>query len=138
MSDTTSSFRVTLSSSATPNYKVTLANSTNLQVRVNTQPLREALMYNLDTTVNTDVGILTLAGSVGNTTDSVSIVGAGITTVSSNGTAIIISANSAALRLDTLSDVIEGVNPSNNSTLVYNTVNDKYEVKELNIDGGSF
>lgn len=95
-------------------------------------------MYNLDTTVNTDVGILTLAGSVGNTTDSVSIVGAGITTVSSNGTAIIISANSAALRLDTLSDVIEGVNPSNNSTLVYNTVNDKYEVKELNIDGGSF
>jgi len=41
-------------------------------------------------------------------------------------------------RLDTLSDVVEGVSPSNNSTLVYDSVTDKYYVQQMNLDGGEF
>jgi hypothetical protein len=40
-------------------------------------------------------------------------------------------------RLDTLLDVVEST-PGNNSTLVYNSQEDKYYVQELNLDGGSF
>ena len=50
-------------------------------------------------------------------------------------------------RLDELKDVVENV-PANNSTLVYNSETDKYEVKPLdidnligdinNVDGGNF
>ena len=40
-------------------------------------------------------------------------------------------------RLDNLADVVE-ISPANNATLVYNTQTDKYEVKEINLDGGSF
>lgn len=36
-------------------------------------------------------------------------------------------------RLDELTDVIENL-PANNSTLVYNSETDKYEVKQLDID----
>jgi hypothetical protein len=41
-------------------------------------------------------------------------------------------------RLDTLSDVIEGAGAANNATLVYNSDTDKYEVQQLNLDGGTF
>ena len=44
----------------------------------------------------------------------------------------------AANRLDLLSDVMEPENATNNSTLVYNSQTDKYEVKLLDLDGGSF
>lgn len=40
-------------------------------------------------------------------------------------------------RLDELLDVVE-INPQNNSTLVYDSLTDKYIVKELDIDGGEF
>lgn len=43
----------------------------------------------------------------------------------------------AGTRLDNLADVIES-SPSNNSTLVYNSEDDKYYVQQLNLDGGSF
>ena len=41
-------------------------------------------------------------------------------------------------RLDALEDVSEGLTPVDNSTLVYNASTDKYEVKELDLDGGTF
>lgn len=41
-------------------------------------------------------------------------------------------------RLDRLDDVVESANAINNSTLVYNSQTDKYEVKLLDLDGGSF
>lgn len=40
-------------------------------------------------------------------------------------------------RLDQMVDVVEGT-PTDNATLVYNAENDKYEVKQLNLDGGTF
>lgn len=43
----------------------------------------------------------------------------------------------AGNRLDTLEDVVEGV-PEDNATLVYNASTDKYEVKPLDLDGGTF
>lgn len=41
-------------------------------------------------------------------------------------------------RLDGLQDVIEGTGAANNATLVYNSDTDKYEVQQLNLDGGTF
>lgn len=45
-------------------------------------------------------------------------------------------------RLDKLDDVIESDNlgglPADNATLVYSAADDKYIVKELNLDGGTF
>lgn len=43
----------------------------------------------------------------------------------------------AGTRLDGLTDVVESA-PANNSTLVYNSEDDKYYVQQLNLDGGSF
>lgn len=43
----------------------------------------------------------------------------------------------AGTRLDNLADVVES-SPTNNSTLVYNSQEDKYYVQELNLDGGDF
>lgn len=40
-------------------------------------------------------------------------------------------------RLDGLDDVVEGT-PTTGSTLVYDSVTDKYTVKQLDLDGGSF
>lgn len=44
----------------------------------------------------------------------------------------------APTRLDALTDVVEGANPTEGSTLVYNVDTDKYIVKQLDLDGGSF
>jgi len=41
-------------------------------------------------------------------------------------------------RLDTLTDVSEPNIPTDGATLVYNSNTDIYEVKELDLDGGSF
>ena len=41
-------------------------------------------------------------------------------------------------RLDTLADVLEPAIPTDGSTLVYNSNTDIYEVKQLDLDGGSF
>lgn len=43
----------------------------------------------------------------------------------------------SSTRLDGLSDVVES-SPTNNSTLVYNSQDDKYYVQQLNLDGGDF
>jgi hypothetical protein len=45
--------------------------------------------------------------------------------------------SSAASRLDALQDVIED-SPTNGSTLVYDVTTDKYIVKQLDLDGGTF
>ena len=45
--------------------------------------------------------------------------------------------SSAALRLDALQDVVEQA-PTNGSTLVYDVTTDKYIVKQLDLDGGTF
>lgn len=37
-----------------------------------------------------------------------------------------------------LKDVVVPPNPANNSTLVYNTANNKYTVQEMSLDGGNF
>lgn len=49
------------------------------------------------------------------------------------------------IRLDQLTDVLEGFNPQSGATLVYNPENDKYEIDRLTIsdidgdlDGGTF
>jgi hypothetical protein len=44
----------------------------------------------------------------------------------------------ALTRLDTLTDVVEGVNPTEGDTLVYDEETDTYVVKQLNLDGGTF
>lgn len=44
----------------------------------------------------------------------------------------------ASGRLDTLADVSEPPIPTDGATLVYNSNTDIYEVKELDLDGGSF
>lgn len=41
-------------------------------------------------------------------------------------------------RLDTLADVLEPAIPTDGSTLVYNSNTDIYEIKQLDLDGGSF
>lgn len=41
------------------------------------------------------------------------------------------------LQVSSLTDVI-ATSPSNNATLVYNTDNNKYTVKQLDLDGGNF
>jgi len=41
-------------------------------------------------------------------------------------------------RLDKLADVSEPAIPTDGATLVYNSNTDIYEVKELDLDGGSF
>lgn len=46
--------------------------------------------------------------------------------------------NSASLRIKSLNDVNEPPTVSNNSTLVYDTVTNKYIVKQINLDGGNF
>ena len=45
--------------------------------------------------------------------------------------------NTASLQLSTLNDVVTA-GASNNSTLVYSTANNKYVVKQLDLDGGNF
>jgi len=45
--------------------------------------------------------------------------------------------NTASLTLSSLNDVI-ATSPSNNATLVYSTDNNKYTVKQLDLDGGNF
>ncbi len=121
-----------------PIYKVTLGANTNLRVGILSPTLRGGdLAYDLQTPANTQLGILNLVSSAGGV-DTVPIYGGGFTSVTSNGSAIIVSANSASVRLDGLADVIEGASPANNATLVYNNVTDKYEVKEIGLDGGSF
>lgn len=41
--------------------------------------------------------------------------------------------------VSSLSDVVLSVNPpANNSTIVYNSANNKYVVKQLDVDGGTF
>jgi hypothetical protein len=44
----------------------------------------------------------------------------------------------AATRLDALIDVVEGANPTEGSTLVYDVETDRYVVKQLELDGGTF
>lgn len=46
--------------------------------------------------------------------------------------------NSSSLTLSSLTDVSVTIPVTNNSTVVYNSANNKYEVKELSIDGGNF
>ena len=46
--------------------------------------------------------------------------------------------NSASLNFNSLNDVNEPENVTNNSTFVYDTVTNKYIVKQLNLDGGNF
>lgn len=46
--------------------------------------------------------------------------------------------NSSSLTLSSLTDVVITEPLANNSTLVYNTANNKYVVKELGVDGGTF
>lgn len=41
-------------------------------------------------------------------------------------------------RLDSLLDVVEGENPEQGSTLVYDVETDTYVVKQLELDGGIF
>lgn len=41
-------------------------------------------------------------------------------------------------RLDQLADVVEGVSPQDNATLVYDAATDKYVVQPMMLDGGAF
>jgi hypothetical protein len=48
-----------------------------------------------------------------------------------------VTLQNADVRFDQMADVDES-NATNNSVPVYNAQNDKYEVKQLELDGGSF
>lgn len=54
--------------------------------------------------------------------------------------AIAYAANlTANVTIATISDVVLSANPpANNSTLVYNSANNKYVVKQMDLDGGNF
>lgn len=121
-------------------YNVTLANTAALKIDVHSATVRPAVTYVLDTPANNSAGPISLVTQQTNVVaDTIPIVGTGLTSVSSNGSAILISTSSVGtVRLDQLADVEEGLYPSNNSTLVYDNVTDKYVVKQLDIDGGSF
>jgi hypothetical protein len=49
-----------------------------------------------------------------------------------------LNASGSSSRLDALADVLEPDIPTDGATLVYNSNTDIYEVKELDLDGGSF
>lgn len=50
-----------------------------------------------------------------------------------------VNSSIANITIATISDVTLASNPpANNSTLVYNTANNKYVVKQMDLDGGSF
>tara|TARA_R110000868_G_scaffold328664_1_gene589484 strand:+ start:1021 stop:1278 length:258 start_codon:yes stop_codon:yes gene_type:complete len=49
-----------------------------------------------------------------------------------------LNASKSTSRLDNLVDVSEPNTPTDGATLVYNSSTDIYEVKELDLDGGSF
>lgn len=121
-------------------YNVTLANSAALKIDVHSATVRPAVTYVLDTPANNSAGPISLVTQQTNVVaDTIPIVGSGLTSVSSNGSSIIIETSAiGTIRLDQLADVEEGVLPSNNSTLVYDNVTDKYIVKQLDVDGGSF
>lgn len=57
--------------------------------------------------------------------------------IQKSGSEVTLSTVVSSGRLDNLQDVIEN-SPTDNSTLVYNSELDKYEVKLLDIDGGIF
>lgn len=64
----------------------------------------------------------------------------GVLTPSATGTVTLKNQGAiigSGTRLDGLVDVVEGT-PANNETLVYNSEDDKYYVKELDLDGGTF
>ena len=121
-------------------YNVTLANSAALRIDVHSATVRPAVTYVLDTPANNSAGPISLVTQLTNViADTIPIVGTGLSTVTSNGSAIIVDTSGVGtLRLDQLADVEEGLLPSNNSTLVYDNSTDKYVVKILDIDGGSF
>jgi len=121
-------------------YNVTLANSATLKVSAHSSTVRPAVTYVLDTPANNTVGPISLVTQQTNViADTIAIVGTGLSSVSSNGSAIIIETTAiGTIRLDQLADVEEGAVPANNSTLVYDNVTDKYVVKLLDVDGGSF
>ena len=121
-------------------YNVTLANSAALKVSVYSATVRPAVTYVLDTPANNSAGPISLVTQQTNViVDTIPIVGTGLSSVTSNGSAIIIETSGVGtLRLDQLADVEEGALPTNNSTLVYDNVTDKYVVKQLDVDGGSF
>lgn len=122
-------------------YNVTLANSAALRIDVHSATVRPAVTYVLDTPANNSAGPISLVTQQTNViADTIPIVGTGLSTVTSNGSAIIVDTSGiGTLRLDQLADVEEGIiTPSNNSTLVYDNSTDKYVVKILDIDGGSF
>jgi hypothetical protein len=48
-----------------------------------------------------------------------------------------VSNGSGVTQLSQLSDVVD-INPTNNSTLVYNSTNNKFVVQQLGLDGGTF
>lgn len=121
-------------------YNVTLANNASLKIDVHSATVRPAVTYVLDTPANNSAGPISLVTQQTNVVaDTIPLIGSGLTSVTSNGSAILISTSGVGtLRLDQLADVEEGALPSNNSTLVYDNVTDKYVVKQLDIDGGSF
>jgi hypothetical protein len=121
-------------------YNVALANSAALRIDVHSATVRPAVTYVLDTPANNSAGPISLVTQQTNViADTIPIVGTGLSTVTSNGSAIIVDTSGVGtLRLDQLADVEEGLLPSNNSTLVYDNSTDKYVVKILDIDGGSF
>jgi len=121
-------------------YNVASANSAALRVDVHSATLRPAVTYVLDTPANNFAGTISLVTQQTNViADTIPIVGTGLSTVTSNGSAIIVDTTGiGTIRLDQLADVQEGLLISNNSTLVYDISTDKYVVKMLDIDGGSF
>lgn len=119
-------------------YSVSLGANNSFKVSLyNNATVVSDLAYDLQTPSNNSLGILNLVSSTG-TVDTVPIYGDGIASVISNGSAIIVSANSQSITLESLGDVDGSVTPANNSTLVYNSETDKYEVKLIELDGGSF
>lgn len=74
------------------------------------------------------------------TTNQITVEFTPIDTLQSTDVLTLSGTSTAAVlnRLDSLDDVVEGMEVANNMTLVYNSATDKYTVQELNLDGGTF
>ena len=74
---------------------------------------------------------------VKNTGGMLSSVPGGQTSTSVKSTQLVSADGGGPKRLDTLSDVQE-TSPETGDTLVYDATSDRYVVKTMNVDGGTF
>lgn len=118
-------------------YKVKVVNQSGalLAAPASTPVLTTSGVFNLTSYSNTAQMLANDATTYANAINFASVAAA-----NAYANAVAYAANAAAnIAIADLTDVVlQATPPANNSTLVYNTANNKYVVKQLDLDGGSF